>query len=272
MTYRRNKSLLRAFTILEALNVADRGLSATELALRTGISIATTHRFLSNMVDLGYVTRDPDQKRYSIGFGLTLFGNKRLIVDRLVKRARRPLLALSRQSGYIGSVEGPQAIIENGVVPARMLKVARPNGAHFDAHAHSLGKALIALLPRPEVEAMYGSQTLRAHTANTITRLSSLLRSLDDIRKQGYAVDDGELTGGVRSVATALINPKGRAMCAIAVEGFKHELGVETIEALVSLLKRTGHKIMREVVEQPGVICASQVPLGIRSASLGCNR
>jgi DNA-binding IclR family transcriptional regulator len=234
------------------LNAASRELTGAEVAVRSGLSRATAHRFLANLADLGYVHRDVERKTYSVGFPLTLFGNKRLVVSRIARRARRHLQVLSRQCGltaYIGFLEGPQTIVEECVIPAHMLKVAHRRGAHFDAHAHSLGKALMALLPRQEISAIYETQTLRTHTSRTCDRLSRLLRMLDDVRRQGFAVDDGELTVGLRSVATALVNPKGRALCAIGVEGFKHELDWAKTQSLVSSLILAGGKIMRQVNE-----------------------
>lgn len=196
--------------------------------------------------------RDAERKTYSVGFRLTLFGNKRLVVSRIAKRARRHLQALSRQCGlavYIASLEGPQSVVGECVIPSHLLKVAHPRGAHFDAHAHSLGKALMAVQPRQEIIAMYDGQILRSHTSRTCNRLSRLLRTLDDVRRQGFAVDDGELTAGMRSIATPLINPKDRALCAIGVEGFKHELDWAKTKSLVSALTLAGSNIMRQVNE-----------------------
>jgi IclR family acetate operon transcriptional repressor len=250
MTYPQNRSLRRAFAILECLNSTRQGLTSTEISRRTGVASATTHRLLREMYGLGYVSWDRATRTYTIGFALTLFGNKRLVVERIVRRARPMLQALSRRSrltAYIGSLDGAQIVIEDRVVHGP--KAHHAPGTHVDAHAHSIGKALLAPLSKREVLAMYDPAPMRAHTRNTIRGVDVLLKDLAHVRASGYAVDDEELVPGIRSLASALINPKGRAMCAIAVEGPKRQLDPESIAALVPLLAETGARIMQDIVE-----------------------
>ena len=250
MTYARNNSVARAFAILQALNDARNGLTASEVGRRTGLTPGTAHRFLTNLVQLGFAAQDKDRKLYFVGFELTLFGNKRLVLERIVRRARKSMVALSQSTGlavYIASLEGPQVAIEDYVAPPSMVKMVHRKGTHLDAHAHSLGKCLLALLPTKEIRSIYETQTLRAHTRHTITSISGLMRSLSEARVQGYATDYEESRAGIRSVARALVNPKGRAMCAIAVEGFKHELANNIESDLVARLEEASNDIMKHV-------------------------
>lgn len=252
MVYVPNKSLRKAFTILECLNLTRDGLTATEVARRTGIPSATTHRLLKELTGLGYLRWNQRDQTYCIGFGLTLFGNKRLVIERIVQRARPILRSLSQQSrltAYLGSLEGTQIVVEDRALFDQQAKLSHEVGTHLDGHAHSLGKALLSLLPTREIMAAYEVAPLQAHTRNTIRRSDDLLKNLKDITANGYALDNEELTAGVRSIATALVNPKGRAMCAIALEGPKHRLRPENIAHFALLLTRAAQSIMEDVNE-----------------------
>jgi DNA-binding IclR family transcriptional regulator len=252
MGYAPNKSLRKAFAILECLNFARDGLIASEVARRTGIPSATAHRILKEMTGLGYLRCDRHTCRYSIGFGLTLFGNKRLIVQRIVHRARPILRSLARQSrlsAYLGSLEGTQVIIEDRVEYAQPGTSSHPVGTHLDGHAHSLGKALLALLPRREIVARYQAPAMQTHSRNTIRETDLLLKNLSEVTKQGYACDDEELAPGIRSIAIALVNPRGRAMCAIALEGPAHRLKAGHVDQLMPLLIKAAQTIMQDVSE-----------------------
>jgi DNA-binding IclR family transcriptional regulator len=115
LAYSRNHSVAKAFAILEALNAAQEGLTASEVAQRAGLPSSTTHRFLLNLCDLGYVVLEPSEKLYSVGFALTLFGNREAIIKRIAKRARPILKELGAQTGlaaYLGFLDGTHAIIE----------------------------------------------------------------------------------------------------------------------------------------------------------------
>ena len=120
-----NQSLAKAFLILEALNVTRSGMTASEVAGRTGLPASTVHRFLQNLCKLGYVARDPREKLYTVGFPLTLFGNRRLIIERIVGRSRPFLRELCSQTGltiYLGSLEGSHAVVEHRVLASRVTK------------------------------------------------------------------------------------------------------------------------------------------------------
>lgn len=262
MAYAPNKSLRKAFAILECLNMTRDGLTASEVSKRTGIASATTHRFLKEMTRLGYLRCDPRSLTYCIGFGLTLFGNKRLVVERIVQRARPTLRSLSQHSrltAYLGSLEGTQVIVEDRAFAGSPSRRGHDIGAHLDGHAHSLGKALLSLLPSQKVAAAFEAAPMQAHTGNTIRRSDLLLKDLRQAAVDGYAIDDGELTAGICSIATALVNPRARAMCAIALEGPKHRFEPETVARLAPLLMRAAQSIMQDVHE---AAAASGTPRG----------
>jgi DNA-binding IclR family transcriptional regulator len=251
MAYSPNLSLRKAFAVLECLNLQHHGLTATEVARRTGIPSATAHRLLRDLLSLGYIEWEPISKVYVIGFGLTLFGNKRLVIDRIVRRAR-PLLQMlaqrTRLTASIGSLAGPQTILEANALHGT-AKIGHSVGSRRDAHADSIGKALMALLPKREIQATYESGAMRVHTPQTIRRVDVLLRALAEVRMTGYAIDDEELAPGVRGVASALVNPRGRATCAIAVEGPKDRLDNDAILEVVPLLREAAGSIMQHITD-----------------------
>ena len=250
MPYSSNQSLAKAFMILEVLNVTRSGMTASEVAGRTGLPTSTVHRFLQNLCKLGYVAWEPEHKLYTVGFPLTLFGNRRLIIERIVNRARPFLRELGSQTGlavYLGSLEGSHAVVEYRVLPIRVTKGAHELGARLDAHAHSLGKALLALTPRADLLRIYQVQRLPVHTRHTIAHRDRLLREMTDVVAKGYALDNEELVPGIRGISCALLNPKGRAMCAISIEGPRPKLDPEREALLLRALFAARDKIMESV-------------------------
>jgi IclR family acetate operon transcriptional repressor len=250
LPYSSNRSLAKAFMILEVLNVTRSGMTASEVAERAGLPPSTVHRFLQNLCKLGYVTRDSRQKLYTVGFSLTLFGNRRLIIERIVDRSRPFLRGLCSHTGlgvYLGSLEGSHAVVEARVLPNQVNKGAHELGARLDAHAHSLGKALLALTPHADLLRIYEVRRFPVHTGHTITNRDRLLREIGDIVAKGYAIDNEELSPGIRSIACALLNPTGRAMCAIAIQGPRRKLGPDREALLLRALFATRDKIMESV-------------------------
>jgi IclR family transcriptional regulator, KDG regulon repressor len=112
-----------------------------------------------------------------------------------------------------------------------------------------MGKVLLALLPQQNILATYEAATLHAHTRNTIRSIGMLLKHLKDVAANGYAVDNEELKLGTSSIAAALMNPKGRALCAVSLEGPKHKFSSERMANMTALLTKATSAIMQDVKE-----------------------
>jgi DNA-binding IclR family transcriptional regulator len=88
-----------------------------------------------------------------------------------------------------------------------------------------MGKALLAGLSEREVERLLGSRRLRRFTPTTITDRRRLARELEEIRRQGYALDDEETFPGIRCVAAPLCDREGRVLAAISVTAPTQRMG-----------------------------------------------
>ena len=68
------QSVKRTFLVLESL--AGRGSAGVrELHGVVGLSVATVHRILSTLVDLGYVRRNPQTERYELTYKILVLGH-----------------------------------------------------------------------------------------------------------------------------------------------------------------------------------------------------
>jgi DNA-binding IclR family transcriptional regulator len=102
-------------------------------------------------------------------------------------------------------------------------------GKHAPAHCSSLGKAILAYLPEPDVRALLGRKPLEAHTPSTITNRVAFFKELADTRKRGYAIDRAELVPKSYCLAAPIFDANNRPVGAIGVSGreleplIKHE-------------------------------------------------
>ena len=245
-----NRSLERAFSILECLGATERGLTVVEIASQTKLHRATVHRLLMVLNQLGYVYKDRVTREYWAGFHLHSFGHRTSMIARLTHHARPFLVTLANEvdeSVHLGALEGIQSLVCERIGTARSVRLDRQPGEYLDAHATAVGKALLSLRPEEELRRAYREATMRAHTGRTITNVEGLLRELRQTKARGYAVNDEEYRMGVRSVAAPVLNPAGRALAAIAITGPKARLtdtilpklgqrAIETARALVGRL------------------------------------
>jgi DNA-binding MarR family transcriptional regulator len=59
-----SKSLLSGLVVLACMPSDGDGVGNAELARTTGLSISTTHRYISTLVAVGLVERDPVSRKY----------------------------------------------------------------------------------------------------------------------------------------------------------------------------------------------------------------
>jgi DNA-binding IclR family transcriptional regulator len=109
-------------------------------------------------------------------------------------------------------------------------------GARLPAHATAAGKVIMAYAgPLPDRLA----ESLVALTARTITEMPVLVAQLAGIRRDGVAVERGELEVGRSSVAAPLLNRHGRVLGALMVSGPDTRFHPEAVGVAVTAVART---------------------------------
>ena len=250
-TYK-NQSLERGFQILEYLGDSTKGRAVSDVARATGLHRATAHRLLEVLCGMGYAYKGED-RRYWIGYNSHLFGNRSNMVARITHHAHPYLVTLAHEVDEtiaLGFLEGIQVFIADRVSTERAHRSDVQIGTYFDAHATSLGKALLSVRPVNEVRASYKNTRLSAYTGKTITDVESLLRDLTNIKKRGYSINDEEGSPGIRSVSAPVLNPLGRAACALAVSGPRARLDDSKIERVGVLLQNVANEIVAQAAKQ----------------------
>lgn len=251
MTLYKNQSLERGFQILEYLDSSPSGRAVSEVARATGLHRATAHRLLEVLCSLGYAYK-ADDRRYWIGYAMHVFGHPAIVVARMSQHAHPYLVKLAHEVNEtvnLGFLDGIQAVVVDRVSTERSHRSDVQVGGYFDAHATSLGKALLSMRTPEAVQANYKATRMNAYTGSTITDLPGLMRELAEIRKVGFAINKEERSPGIRSVAVPLINPHGRTMFAISVTGPRARLDDARIPRIGARLIEVARTITAQLTQ-----------------------
>lgn len=211
------RSVDRLMRLVEALASAPAPLPLARLSERTGLDKATARRFALALTDLGYAERDAGGRyRLTERLGDLIEAKRR--PQRLAASAREALRALAAETGMAVSVsrlrgrEVEYALREpRGQVRGVLLE----EGARLPAHATAIGKVLLAEMPPAEIRRLYPRERLPALTARTIASRTLLEGALQEIRRQGWALSDGELEDGLRAAAVPVRSADGVVICAL---------------------------------------------------------
>lgn len=191
----------------------------TELAKRLDISKSAVHNHLSTLEQHGYVVKEDDHYRLGLKF-LDLGGSIRNGL-RLFKVAEPEVKQLAEETGELANLMTEE--LGRGVYLYRSKGMDAVDmdtyiGMRKHLHATALGKAILSCFPEPRVREIIDRHGLPAVTENTITDPAALFEDLENIRQQGFAVDDEEATGGVRCIA-APVTTDDRVLGSISISG-----------------------------------------------------
>ena len=182
---------------------------------------STTYHLLRAMVDEGFVVHLVDEHRFGLGPAAFEVGSGYARQEPLQRIARRPLADLVDrvgQSAHLAILHGREVlyVIEERA-PGRPPLVSDV-GVRLPAHLTASGRAILARLPASQVRALYPGPAefvdRHGHGPSTPSQLRAVLT---DTRQRGYAVEDGEVTPGLASVAVAVLDHNGHPVAAVAV-------------------------------------------------------
>jgi DNA-binding IclR family transcriptional regulator len=245
-------ALYNALAILELLASSGAGLSLTELVEQSNLAKSSVHYLLVTLERCGYVRRSERTGRYMMGVKLFTMGNLALSSLSLRQRATAYLSGLRFRTGltvHMAILDGTEAILIAKQKTNRGNHLASWVGKRMDMHATGIGKAMLAHLPKAEVDGIVEKRGLARHNENTISTLRRLHEELDYVVKMGYAVDNEEDELGVRCLGVPIFGPDGRPLAAISVAGSTEEIPLENLPHLSNELRHTAKLLSQAVVE-----------------------
>jgi DNA-binding IclR family transcriptional regulator len=119
-------------------------------------------------------------------------------------------------------------------------------GVRLPAHLTATGRAMLAALPREQVRALYPDATaFTQRTGGGPTRPRELNELLREVRREGVAREDGEITAGFRSVGIAVRDHVDWPVAAVAMTWADDAPVDET--AIVAAVADTARQLQRRL-------------------------
>jgi DNA-binding IclR family transcriptional regulator len=213
----------RALTILASLG--DGPASLEQAANRIGVHKSTALRLLRTLEEHGFVHRQADH-RYRLGGRLLSLAHSALEgID--VRQVCAPYLAsLSERYGHtvhLVVLEGPD-VLHLDKVEARYPTDARSwlgpasgIGRRAPAAATAAGRVLLADLSEDQLAPLLADTDFPARTPRALRSAAELRAELAAVRRQGWALDQGEHEEAVNSLAAPIKDSEGKAIAACAI-------------------------------------------------------
>lgn len=211
-------NLVKASQLLSLLARSRKALSATEIESALELPKATAFRILRTFEHMDYVVKK--NGKFKTGPALVEIGILSLTQVEIRKIAVPVLQKLTDETGFTSHLAIPSGykslILEVRDSPNPVQVASRP-GSLVDLYCSSTGKVFLAYLYDQEIEEVFRQNPPQAHTRKTITNLTGLRKSIENVRKLGYAMDDQEYHDEIRCVAAPVKNINNEVIAAIGV-------------------------------------------------------
>lgn len=215
-----NASLERGLSILELFDEGHRTLGLAQIAEMTGMDKSAVQRFTQTLVDLRYLNKDPQTRRFSLSPRLLRLGSSFLRGNPLIERATPYMLNCNRETSEtinLGVQDGEEVTLV-ARIPGR--EVVSPNvglGSSFPWHTSVLGQVMVAYLPEAEAQALIANVKFVPYTSRTIMTAEKLRERLDEIRRSGIVLARSEIYEGDISVAAPIFDYSGQVVAAVSI-------------------------------------------------------
>lgn len=221
-------------------------LSLTDLALSVGMPPSTAHRVLGTLEKHGFVELDVTTQQWAVGVEAFRVGSAYLGRTNLVESARASMRDLTNETGETANLAIPD---QGDVVFVSQIESHNPIRAFFRPgtrgfmHASGIGKALLANMPRADVEKILQKKGCPEFTDKTITAPTALFDDLAEIKRRGWALDDEERYSGMRCIAAPVFNSFAEPIAGVSVSGPAVRFPDNAIAEIGPLVKRAAAKI-----------------------------
>ncbi len=241
-------SLARGLSILEVFDLAKPRMGISDLSRKTGLSKSTVFRLVHTLRNLGYIIPVGEENKYTLGPKVLTLGFAVLSSLELREVAQPYLMELSRkrkETVNLAVLDGWRLIYVERIKTHQIVNINLHVGSRLELYNTAMGRVLAAFQSKDWLSSYlrYLKQLPEAkeYWKDNGKKLSKIL---EEVKKNDFAINNEELTPGLRSVAAPVRNREGHIVGAvnIAVSSSLYSLP-KLKQDLISPLRKTTQAI-----------------------------
>lgn len=245
-----SSTVIKAFTILDFI-ASNKGTSLADVSEKLGTSKSTALRYLSTFENLDVVNRD-ESDRFSLGPKLIELAGVYLR-DHSLREVTEPFLnkltEKTQETAHLAVPSENEVVYIDKVDSSHSIQMASRIGGRMPMHCTSLGKSILAYSPDRLEKIINKGLTLR--TPHTVRSPDDLREELDNVRREGYAIDDEENELGVRCVGSPIFDHSGKAIGAISVSGPANRMSKKLCQKWGPFVREIASEISKRMGYRP---------------------
>ncbi|MEW6381152.1 MAG: IclR family transcriptional regulator [bacterium] len=246
------QSVLHALDVLNVFILSnEKELGVTTLSNRLKLPKNNIFRLLATLSCQGYIEQNPVTGNYRLGLRCFELGQSCLRRMGLVSQAHDVLDALASktmETAYLSVCDRGEVVYIDMIETCRPVRIIPMLGRRAPIFCTSAGKIQVAYKSSEEIRNLLKSIGLKGYTRNTIVSESEMLRHLELVRKQGYAIDNEEYEEDVKCVGAPIRDYTENVVAGLCISGPINRMAHERVEKeLAPLIKNAALEISRRL-------------------------
>lgn len=211
-------TVVKTFRVLEFLSESESTYTLTKLAKILKISMGTAQRITNTLIQLKYLSKDPETKTFRltskwlrIGFSVLQDLNLRKIAFPHLKKLNEE----TNETVSLGLIDNDEVIFIERIATKHLITTNISLGMRRPIHANSIGKAILAFQDEDQIKERLNRIQFTKYTNKTIVDKDKFYAELKKIKKNGYSINDGEIEKGIFAIGVPILNNNGVAIAGI---------------------------------------------------------
>jgi len=216
-----NRTTQRTVEILKLVSKNPEGITLDDICVRLELPKTSAYDIVTTLVEMGMVNVDRGQRqRYTIGLTAYRIGINYTNNLDFISVIEPELKSFARHIGktvFFGVRSDHEVVYICKSEPENPIITTATVGTKNPMYCTSLGKAILAYSDEETREQVIGRIKFRKKTENTIMSREELLKELEQVRRQGYALDAREVEDHMECVGAPVFGSDGNVIGAISV-------------------------------------------------------
>lgn len=187
--------LIKAKLVLDYMLAQDEGQTLKEISDGIKLPKSTALKILNTLCEQNLIWRTDDTKKYYFGTELIGYG-ERAVADFNINRIALPYLKYLRdetkETVNLGIEQNNKVVFLQRLESPQSINVKSRIGSKLNLYSTAMGKAILSTKTSDELDEYFSEVILEPLTPYTMTRISKIYEQIQEIKTNGYAIDNRE--------------------------------------------------------------------------------
>lgn len=208
---------VKVFRIIELISKNVEGLTLSEISSRLHLPVSTVFDILYTLVEQDVlVIKNSRLKTYSIGPKLYIYGSTYVKSSNLLNFSKKYLENLANENevtSFVYKFNNEHVVIVYKYESQNAKIITKSVGELIKLHSSAAGKIFVAY--DPLAYHTFEQMKLEQETSYTITDKDQLLAQIEEVRKNGIALDIRETENHLVSIACPIFDNKDKRLAGV---------------------------------------------------------